>query len=304
MDLPKFDETFIPILKTLSSAKRALSRGELIELTIDNFYSNLPQTLKDKTYQKTNVNVLRDRIGWGLSYLKKGKFVTQPKPRYWEITKKGEELQSKNPTFLLKDLEKDSDYIQHRPERRKKTNKKNTNENNFDIFNKYTPKELIDLVFSELENELKEELLEKLKKSNPYYFEKIVNQLFQKMGYGDFVTTKKSGDGGIDGIINQDSLGIQKIYIQAKRYTNSNVREKELRDFKGALDNGKVSSGIFVTTANFDEKARESAKNSRNKIILINGKKLVELMIRYNLGVQNREIYSIKEVDSDFWEEE
>ena len=123
------------------------------------------------------------------------------------------------------------------------------------------------------------------------------------MGYGDFESTPKSGDGGIDGIINQDQLGIDRIYIQAKRYKEGNkVREPEIRNFIGAMS-GDVRKGIFVTTATFDDQAITKALSDRNHtLILIDGNKLVELMIKFNVGVQVKETYEIKQLDEDFFE--
>jgi restriction system protein len=122
------------------------------------------------------------------------------------------------------------------------------------------------------------------------------------MGYGEFIETKKTGDGGIDGIINQDQLGINKIFIQAKRYSENKVREKDIRNFIGAMS-GDTSNGVFVTTSTFDESAREKAKQAHHKIILIDGAKLTDLMIDFGVGVQTRNTYQLKEVDEDFFED-
>ena len=121
------------------------------------------------------------------------------------------------------------------------------------------------------------------------------------MGYGDFVETSKSGDGGIDGIINEDKLGLDKIYIQAKRYNDNKVREKEIRNFIGAMS-GDTSKGVFVTTSTFDESAVKKAHDAHHTIILIDGNKLVQLMHEYNVGVQIKDTYEIKEIDEDFFE--
>ena len=130
----------------------------------------------------------------------------------------------------------------------------------------------------------------------------IILLLLKKMGYGDFIETSKSGDGGIDGIINQDQLGLEKIYIQAKRYTENKVREKDIRNFIGAMS-GDTSKGVFVTTSSFDHAAIKKAHDAHHSIILLDGKKLVDLMHQHNVGVQVRDIYEIKEVDGDFFEE-
>jgi restriction system protein len=126
--------------------------------------------------------------------------------------------------------------------------------------------------------------------------------LLKKMGYGDFIETKKTGDGGIDGIINQDQLGLSKIYIQAKRYAENKVREKDIRNFIGAMS-GDTTNGVFVTTSGFDDAAVAKAKEAHHKIILIDGHKLVDLMYQFGVGVQTTNTYDMKEVDEDFFEE-
>ena len=155
--------------------------------------------------------------------------------------------------------------------------------------------------FSAIEAQTKSELLEKLRVLDPYYFEKVILILLKRMGYGDFVETSKSGDGGIDGIIDEDKLGLEKIYIQAKRYTDNKVRENDIRNFIGAMS-GDARKGVFVTTSGFDDKARKKAHEAHHKIILVDGERLVDLMYQYNVGVQVRNQYEVKEVDSDFFE--
>jgi len=172
------------------------------------------------------------------------------------------------------------------------------------LIEKFSPQDMIDRGFADIQGTLKSDLLEKLQGTNPYYFEQVVLDLFQKMGYGDYLGTPKSGDGGVDGIISQDKLGLEKIYVQAKRYAGANkVREPEIRNFIGAMSDG-VSKGIFVTTSSFDESAKEKAKNAHNhKIILIDGEQLTDLMIKYSVGVQVKTSYEVKEIDNDFFEE-
>lgn len=121
------------------------------------------------------------------------------------------------------------------------------------------------------------------------------------MGYGDYIETSKTGDGGIDGIINEDKLGLQKIYTQAKRYAETQVREKDIRNFIGAMS-GDTNKGVFITTSSFHESAIRKAKDAHHSIILIDGLKLVELMLEYNVGVQVKSVHEVKEVDNDFFE--
>ena len=158
-----------------------------------------------------------------------------------------------------------------------------------------TPQDLIESGFYEIEKQVKSELIEKLKTIDPYYFQKVILLLLKKMGYGDFIETSKSGDGGIDGIINEDKLGLEKIYIQAKRYTENKVREKDIRNFIGAMS-GDTSKGVFVTTTSFDDQAIKKASDAHHTIILIDGMKLVELMFDFNVGIQVKEVYEVKEI--------
>jgi len=166
-----------------------------------------------------------------------------------------------------------------------------------------SPQDLIDEGFLRVEENVKSELLIKLKSLDPYFFEKVVLRLLKKMGYGEFFETSKSGDGGIDGIINEDKLGLDKIYIQAKRFTEGKVREKDIRNFIGAMS-GDTNKGVFVTTSEFDKNAVEKAKNAHHKIILIDGFKLVNLMHEFNVGIQVKSVYEIKQIDEDFFVEQ
>lgn len=289
-DLPKFHETFNPILETLSDGK-IIHHRELLNRVKDKYYSNLPvELLEQKT--KNGEKLIFNRIAWGKSYLKKGGFVHYPQRGMVQITdkglKQGEELN-------LKQVEKEADFFEFYKEEKKKVIPEDTEIKNS------TPQDLIDRGFLEIETQVKNELLIKLKSLDPYYFEKVILILLKRMGYGDFVETSKSGDGGIDGIINEDKLGLDKIYIQAKRYADNKVREKDIRNFIGAMS-GDTSKGVFVTTSEFDKGALKKAKEAHHTIILIDGTKLVDLMHEYSVGVQIQSTYELKELDEDFFE--
>jgi len=298
MELPKYHETFMPILETLSSDKSISSR-ELATRVRDKYYSDLPKELLDKK-TSTGANTLIDRILWGKSYLKMGKFVFYPKRGMVQIGEKGKHALESG-QMLLSDLQNDPDFIQHRASAKSK--KKNETElETIDVDNA-SPQDLIDTGFDTIETEVKTELLDKLKELDPYYFEKVILILLKKMGYGDFIETSKSNDGGIDGIINEDKLGLEKIYTQAKRYNENKVREKDIRNFIGAMS-GDTSKGVFITTSTFDDSAIKKAREAHHSIILIDGLKLVDLMHQYNVGIQVKTIYEVKEIDNDFFEGE
>lgn len=295
MDLPKFHETFIPILEVLSN-REILHYNALRKRVRDKYYSDLPEDLLNKK-TTSGANVLLDRIAWGKSYLKQGKFLDYPKRGLVQITEKGKTVLQRG-QFTLQDLENDQDFLAHRKAKRAE---KESKHEEVDIQNA-SPQDLIDSGFSAIESQVKGDLLEKLKTIDPYYFEKVILLLLKKMGYGDFIETSKSGDGGIDGIINEDKLGLEKIYIQAKRYNEHKVRETDIRNFIGAMS-GDTSKGVFVTTSNFDESAVRKAREAHHTIILLDGNKLVDLMHQYGVGVQVRNVYEVKEVDEDFFEE-
>lgn len=295
MDLPKYHETFIPILEVLSNGE-ILHYNELRKRVRDKYFSDLPEELLNIKTKSGDLLIL-NRIGWGKAYLKVGKFVQQPERAMIKITDKGKNILKKG-TLTLEDLQNDSDYQAH--QKSKKNEKKLVTEKINSESD--SPQDLIDSGFSKIETQVKSELLERLKEIDPYYFEKVILILLKKMGYGDFVETRKSSDGGIDGIINEDKLGLEKIYTQAKRYNDNKVREKDIRNFIGAMS-GDTSKGVFITTSTFDESAVKKAREAHHTIILIDGTKLVDLMHQYGVGVQVRNTYEVKEIDEDFFEE-
>ena len=295
-ELPKYHETFVPILETLENGKPL--KGRELEVKIrDKYYYDLPQELLDKK-TKSDTNVLLDRISWGKSYLKMGKFVHYPQRGYVQITDKGRQVLNKG-VFTLEDLQNDDDFIKYR----EAVERKKDNEVERDIFNieNASPQDLIDSGVNTIEAEVKTELLERLKEVDPFYFERVILKLLKEMGYGEFVETKKTGDGGIDGIINEDKLGLEKIYTQAKRYNENKVREKDIRNFIGAMS-GDTTKGVFITTSSFDEGAVRKAREAHHTIVLIDGDKLVDLMYQYNVGIQVKDVYEVKELDNDFFE--
>lgn len=294
MELPKYHETFLPILEVLATVEYLHNRDLGLRVR-KKYYSNLPQDLLNQK-TSTGANVLLDRISWGKSYLKMGRFVDYPKRGMVQITEKGKQI-LKIGKLTKEDLQNDSDFIAYREAQKSK----NEHEVEEILVDNASPQDLIDSGVATIEAQIKTDLLERLKDIDPYYFEKVILILLKKMGYGDFVETVKSGDGGIDGIINEDKLGLERIYIQAKRYNENKVREKEIRNFIGAMS-GDTTKGIFVTTSTFDESAIKKAHEAHHKIILLDGNKLVDLMYKYGVGVQIKNTYEVKQIDEDFFE--
>jgi restriction system protein len=295
VELPKFYETFIPILDVLSE-NNILHYNELRTRVRDKHFSHLPTELLNERTKSGDILIL-NRIGWGKAYLKDAGFITQPERAMVQITDKGKAVLVAG-ELSLQQLKSDRDFIERQADKQKT---KNNTAKDDQQFENSTPQDLIDQGVSVIEKAMKLDLLEKLKQIDPYYFEKVILILLQKMGYGEYVETKKSNDGGIDGIMNQDLLGLEKIYIQAKRYSENKVREKDIRNFIGAMS-GDTTKGVFVTTSIFDEAAILKARDAHHKIILIDGAKLTDLMYRHGIGVQIKYSYEIKEIDEEFFE--
>jgi restriction system protein len=290
-DLPKFHETFNPILEILSNGQ-IIHHRELLKKVVEKYYSDLSQDLLDQK-TKSGEPLILNRIAWGKSYLKKGGYIIYPERGMVQITEKGKK--SNKEKLELKDIDAGSNFMDFY------TDEKTKGISSTSEIKNSSPQDLIDRGFSEIEAQVKHELLDKLKGIDPYYFEKVILILLKKMGYGDFIETSKSGDGGIDGIINEDKLGLDKIYIQAKRYEDNKVREKDIRNFIGAMS-GDTTKGVFVTTSDFDKGAIQKAHDAHHTIILIDGNKLVDLMHQYNVGVQIKSTYEVKMLDDDFFE--
>ena len=289
--IPKFHETFNPILEILKDGEVIHSR-ELRNKVIQKFYSHLPnELLKQET--KSGENLIMNRINWGKSYLKKGGYLFYPTRGHVRITDKGKEAIKSN--LSLNDVQSQDGLLNFYKEENGKLK-----DSDIQILNA-SPQDLIDEGVQKIELEVTNELLDKLKTTDPYYFEKVVLILLKKMGYGEYRETSKSNDGGIDGIINEDKLGLDKIYIQAKRYDSNKVREKDIRNFIGAMS-GDTKKGIFVTTSEFDQKAITKAREAHHSIVLIDGQKLVKLMYEYSVGVQLQQTYEVKEIDIEFFE--
>lgn len=303
--MPKWNDLFLPIIKYYSDGEAHKNRKAMAEIA-DSL--NLNDDLRKEINSKQKDNKIENRVGWALSALKIAGLLEQHERGSFIITDAGKNLLENLPiifdekylidNYPLYRQNKERNILNHK----KKTNNKKSIENDSEI-NNYTPVERIDSAINELEKKLSTELMEKLYSIDPYRFEEIVADLLSKMGYGDLEVTKKSSDGGIDAIVNEDKLGLDKIFVQAKRFAENNiVTERYVRDFLGALSAQKVQRGIFVTTSFFDKNAKMSAQNCDKKIRLIDKDELAELMIKYEVGTTKIKCYDIKIVDTDYFD--
>ena len=252
-------------------------------------------------------NKYNTALNWTSVYLKKAKLIESTKRGVLKITERGLELLATNPNVIdnhtLKNYEEFREFLNP------KENNKEVKEEKEQNIEEETPQDILEKSFNKINKILQEEVLEEVMRKDPYFFESLVVKLLQKIGYGTLKNsgkvTKKSNDEGIDGIINQDKLGFDCIYIQAKKWDkDSTVSRPEIQKFVGALAGQGATKGLFITTAKFSDGAREySQKQHTTKIVLIDGMELAKLMIEYNLGVSVENVYEIKKIDSDFFEE-
>ena len=222
---------------------------------------------------------------------------------YYKITERGQELLNKGITKIDKSvLEQYKEYNDFK--NRTSSAVRKTKEKDEDL----TAEEKIQNSVNEIEELVKSEILERIQQQDPYFFETLVVDLLKAMGYAgtdNFAqSTKKSSDGGIDGLLNQDKLGLDVVYVQAKRYKEDNlIQGKEMRDFVGSLDVKGSSKGIFITTSDFSNNAFETIKSSSKKIITVNGNQLADLMLEHNVGVKDEKVVRLKRIDEDYFSE-
>lgn len=306
MEAPKWAEYMLPVLDFL---KDGIEHKRIDIINNVSKKMELSDEIKDIRINSGELQWL-NRVSWALSYLKQSGLIESPRRSYFIISKDGKELLDTKPERLVeKDLEKYPKYIEF-CERSIKTTK-SSKESEIESTSLLTPEDMIDEATDKIKSQVCHDLLEKVMKMDPTSFEKLVISLIKKLGYGYDdscgIHTGKTGDGGIDGIINQDKLGLDTIYIQAKRYKEGNkVSSHEVRDFIGALQvNGRYTEkGIFITASDFTSDAVKTAeKYTSGKIVLINGIQLAGLMYDNEVGVTVDKIIKTNKIDEDFFEE-
>ncbi len=307
MALPKFDEITLPFLLYLSDGK-IHHRSEYLSYLKEYFHLSDDDLIAQKN--KPRYTIFDDRVYWARYYLMKAGCIEQASIGNYKITNLGMKLLDQKPVKINeKCLTEFSDSFREWMQKsgRKVTidsTKQNIIPNNsIQVVSELTPNDQL----SDAEDLLKIELFEKVRsailKCSASFFEKLVVQLLEKMGYGIGEITGKSGDGGIDGIIYEDKLGLEKIHIQAKRYENNTVGSGEVQSFIGALVGVGADKGVFITLLKFSASAKSYVKSLKNqKVILIDGDKLLELMIDHDLGVSIDRTITIKKIDMDYFE--
>ena len=307
MAVPDYQSVMLPLLEHAAGRDGEISTGEAVDalaatlgLTEDDLKQMLPSGI-----QQTFVN----RVGWAATYMKKAGLLEATRRGYYRITQRGRDLLKKKPPKInVKLLSQYPEFKQFQSLKGTRSGEKTKDSANTLDFAGTTPSEALEKAYENLRDELAEDLLNKLKQTTPAFFERIVVELLVKMGYGGSRADAgkaigRSGDGGIDGIIKEDKLGLDVVYIQAKRWDSNSVGRPDVMQFAGALQLQKANKGIFITTSRFTEEARSYVAQIGSKIVLIDGEQLAQLMIDNDVGVSTVSLYPVKKIDSDYFDE-
>ena len=310
MPIPDYQTLMLPLLNLISDGEIHTTQHAIAELSKQ---LNLTEKELNEWLPSKKQKTFHNRVHWAKAHLKMSEAIENTSKGHFKITNRGKLILEKKPSSLnvkyLMNLfpdyeEKINGFRYRKKEESPLSGFTEETEENI----KETPEELIESGYQKIRTSLQSEILSRLKAVHPSFFERIVVELLVKMGYGGSIQDAgkaigKSGDEGIDGIIKEDKLGLDVIYVQAKRWEGA-VGRPELHKFVGALAGQGAKKGIFITTSSFTKEAELYAPKNETKIVLIDGAKLSQFMIDYNLGVSIQNTYEIKRVDSDYFEED
>ena len=303
MAIPDFQTLMLPILQTLADGKEH-PNSEVLDSLAHRF--ELTDDDRKELLPSGQDFVFRNRIGWARTHMKAAGLIDNPNRGAFVITKSGQDLLARQPTKVtMKVLHTYDAYREFR--KRHKSAVEAGPEVTGNEEQTKTPEELIEEAHEILRESLAGQILDQLKACSASFFEKVVVEVLVKMGYGGSrkdagQAIGKSGDEGIDGIIKEDRLGLDIIYIQAKKWDGT-ISRPEVQKFAGALQGKRAKKGIFITTSDFSKSAHEFVAAIESKIILIDGKQLAKLMMDHNVGVATEAVYELKRLDSDYFTE-
>ena len=302
MPIPDYQSLMLPLLRLLEDGEEHNMRGAINALAEQFHLSDAERKTLLPSGQQP---VFDNRVGWARTYLKKAGLLESPRRGWMRITARGREVLAQGLSHIdVRFLEQFEEFRDFRSRRNMAASADETAAET----GSETPQELLAQAYENLKQTVLAELLEQVKRASPAFFERLVVDLLVRMGYGgSFQEAAQaiggSGDEGIDGIINEDRLGLDVIYIQAKRWEQP-VGRPEIQKFAGALQGHRAHKGVFITTSAFTKEAREYVERIDSKIVLIDGERLAELMFEHNVGVSTVVTYPVKKVDNDFFAEE
>jgi restriction system protein len=308
MAIPDYQTLMLPVLQLASEGEQRVA--DVVDLIADRL--GLTEAERQKLLPSGRQRVLHNRIHWAKFYLTKAGFLTSPGRGRFSVTQAGRELLAEKPARI------DVSVLMRQPEFREfyrnegsagSSAAETTTATGSTDFEKTTPEEQIEAAYQTLEGTLRADLLDRIAKNSPAFFEQLIVDLLVAMGYGGShknasAQLGRSGDGGVDGVINEDRLGLDRVYVQAKRYSAGNaVGRPDVQAFVGSLVGLGASKGVFVTTSTFSAQARDFVKHLSQRVVLLDGASLADLMIEHGIGVRTSRTIAFRRLDEDFFEE-
>ena len=303
MSIPDYQSLMSPLLR-LASDGQEHSFANLVDALAAEY--KLTDSERRELLPSGSQFLFANRVGWARTYLKKAGLLSAPKRGVIQITDRGRQVLKKNPNRVdNRVLRQFSEFLEFQSSKGEDPKRVPGSA----VTEELDPQENIEAGYQRIQKQLSVELLTRVKECSPDFFERLVVDLLLKMGYGGSrrdagEKVGKSGDGGVDGVIKEDKLGLGQIYIQAKRWDDGQVGSKDIQAFVGALHGRKASKGVFITTSGFSKPAKEYAQSIQDKVILIDGNELADLMIEHGVGVSTVASYEIRKIDSDYFTEE
>jgi restriction system protein len=303
MAIPDYQTLMLPVLEILSDGEEH-NIGDVVDALSLRF--KLSAEDREQLLESGQQTVIRNRAGWARTYLKKAGLISATRRGHFRITERGlSTLESRPNRIDAKFLERFPEFVEFVNLRHEKTEEQPESDAPPVLS---TPEEALESAYNQLRADLEVDVLDQVRSASPSFFERLVVELLVRMGYGGSLRDAgqrvgKSGDGGIDGIIKEDRLGLDVIYIQAKRWEAA-VGRPEIQKFAGALQGVRARKGVFITTSSFSNDATEFVARIDSKIVLIDGVTLSRYMIDHNVGVSTSRSYEVKKIDSDYFAEE
>jgi restriction system protein len=310
MAIPDYQTLMLPVLK-LAGDDQEHRIGDVVNQLARDF--GLTEEEQQQILPSGRQATFANRVGWAKTYLVQAGLLEATKRAHFRITDRGKKCLAEGPRRIdVEYLSQFAEFVQFKERGREPGTEASTSASETlpVLLQAETPDELLRSTVKQIETALKKELLDRILAAPPAFFESLIVALLLAMGYGGSreeagKIVGRSGDGGIDGVIDQDALGLDRVYVQAKRYVAENgVSEPEIRAFSGSLGAAKANKGVFVTTSYFTQPAQNFAERHPFKIVLIDGERLASLMIRHNVGVRVDETLYLKKMDEDFFGDE
>lgn len=304
MSIPNYQTLMLPVLRL--AAKGETRVGEAVERLAEHL--GLTSAERTTLLPSGKQTIFSNRMHWAKTYLAKAGLIEATRRGYFRITPRGEQTLASNPDRI------DNAFLTRFDEFNQFKDRSARNGANHEpaapalVNRAETPDEIMRAAHQQIDTSLAQDLLERIQAAPPDFFERLVVALLLAMGFGGSAADAgralgRSGDDGVDGVIDQDALGLDRVYVQAKRYASgNNIGSGAIRDFFGSLDRHKATKGLFVTTSTFSPSARETAEFLSKRIVLIDGEQLTRLMIRHNVGCRIEDTLHIKRIDEDFFE--